>query len=93
MTALVTLGYLVTLIGNVWLLVAAFRTSALWGVLCLCVPFASLVFIIKYWDRAARPFFVTLGGAAVIVVAVLIGSRMLMNELEAPAEIVTETAE
>jgi hypothetical protein len=54
-----------SLIGTVMFIVAAFRVSLVWGLLVLFVPFAGLVFLIKYWPQAKRGFVISLAGSAV----------------------------
>lgn len=61
----------VSLVGTVMFVAAAFRISLLWGLLVLFVPFAGLVFLIKYWPHAKRGFVIGLAGSAVAVVAFL----------------------
>ncbi|MHB0968354.1 MAG: hypothetical protein ACYC7A_04260 [Thermoanaerobaculia bacterium] len=61
-------GYLISIVGGFMVLFAAFRESALWGLACIFIPFASLVFLIKFWDAGKRGFFVSLAGLAVCVV-------------------------
>lgn len=48
---------------SVWLVVVAFRRSALWGLLSLLVPFAAVAFAIKHWKEARKPFLVSVGAA------------------------------
>jgi hypothetical protein len=49
-------------IGSLWFLSVAFRFGVLWGLLCLFVPFAALIFLITHWDDAKRPFLLSLLG-------------------------------
>ena len=60
------IGWLVCAIGGIWSLVVAFRTSILWGLGCLFVPFVSLIFLILHWHDAKKPFGVELLGLAII---------------------------
>ena len=55
-TALTLIGYLVVFIGSIWLLITAFQVSVGWGLVCLFIPFASIVFVIMYWEDAKKPF-------------------------------------
>lgn len=55
--ALMVVGGLVSLAAFVWLLVIAFKESTVWGLVCLLIPFAMLVFVFKFWDEAKMPFF------------------------------------
>jgi hypothetical protein len=50
------LGMVALFVGEIWLLVVAFSDSVLWGFLVLCVPCAQLVFAIKNWPAARKPF-------------------------------------
>lgn len=61
-------GYLISIVGGFMVIFAAFRESALWGLACLFIPFASLVFLIKFWDAGKRGFFVSLAGLGVCVI-------------------------
>jgi hypothetical protein len=61
-------GYLISIVGGFMVVFAAFRESALWGLACLFIPFASLVFLIKFWDAGKRGFFVSLAGLGVCVI-------------------------
>jgi len=56
----------VLLIGSLWFLSAAFRVSALWGVACLLVPFASLAFLVTHWNEAKKPFLLWVAGAVLL---------------------------
>lgn len=60
---LMVVGSLGSLAAFVWLLVIAFRESTGWGLVCLFIPFAVLVFTVKFWDQAKLPFFGCLAGA------------------------------
>ena len=65
-------GSIVSLIGAIWFLIAAFRQSILWGLGCIFVPFVSLIFLIVHWRDAAKPFGVSLLGSIIIAVAAVI---------------------
>ncbi len=53
------LGLAIILIGGLGFLIAAFKTSILWGLGCLLFYPISLVFLILYWQDAKNPFFLT----------------------------------
>ncbi len=55
-------GVIALLIGGIWLLVVAFQQDVVWGLACLFIPFVSLIFLVKYWEKASRPFAVWGGG-------------------------------
>jgi hypothetical protein len=68
-TALVGLGALVSAVGGVMLLIAAFRVSVLWGLAVIFVPLAQLVFVITHWREAKKAFLVQVLGCALIPAA------------------------
>jgi hypothetical protein len=72
--ALFFIGAILGSAGGIWLIVTAFRESALWGLGVWLVPFVSLIFVVKYWDDAKRPFFLSLaGGGLMLLGAILSG--------------------
>jgi len=62
---LIIIGALLSLAGGIWFLVVAFRQSVVWGLVVIFVPFASLVFLVKYWQDAKASFFVQLIGTVI----------------------------
>ncbi len=65
--ALLSVGVIAAIIGNIMIVVEAFRESILWGICYLLVPFASLVFLFAHWSRAKSGFLVSLLGSLLIV--------------------------
>ncbi|WP_257227369.1 hypothetical protein [Acinetobacter sp. YH12070] len=57
------LGLAIILIGGLGFLIAAFKTSILWGLGCLLFYPISIVFLILYWQDARNPFFLQLIGS------------------------------
>lgn len=57
---LLVIGAIIALVFGIQLIIAAFRTSILWGLGYLFVPFVALIFIIVHWDVAKRPFLLSL---------------------------------
>ncbi len=54
------LGIVISAVGGIWFLVAAFKVSVLWGLLCLFVPLAQIVFLITHWKEVRKPFAICL---------------------------------
>lgn len=79
-TVLMAAGSIIAFVGGILFLIAAFRESILWGILCLCFSPVQIVFLIIHWQEAKKPFFIELLGIAISVVGVLIapdgGARM-----------------
>lgn len=57
---LMFVGPIVLLIGALMFYFAAFRASVVWGLVCLLLPPACLVFLIMHWGKAKRAFTVLL---------------------------------
>ena len=71
-TILFAVGSVIAFIGGILFLIAAFRESIIWGLLCLCFSPVSLVFLILHWQQAKKPFFVELVGFGLCMLAMLI---------------------
>ncbi len=63
----ILIGFVVSLIGSVMFLIAAFREGALWGLAVLFLPLAPLIFLVSYWDQAKKGFLIQLGGAGLLL--------------------------
>ena len=50
------IGFIIALIFGIQLLILAFRTSILWGLGYVFVPFVSLIFIALHWEQTKTPF-------------------------------------
>ncbi|MDD5349717.1 MAG: hypothetical protein PHQ12_05850 [Chthoniobacteraceae bacterium] len=64
---LLLLALLAVIIGNVMILVAAFRQSLLWGLATLFLPFAQVIFLLRHWEKSRCGFLLGLGGALLFV--------------------------
>ncbi|MDY6483190.1 hypothetical protein SKM54_12155 [Acinetobacter faecalis] len=59
---LMYLGFAIIIIGAIGFLIAAFKTSILWGLGCFLFYPISIVFLILHWQEAKNPFFLQLIG-------------------------------
>lgn len=66
MLLLVMVGWVFVALGGLWLVIKAFGTSAVWGLLCLLIPGATLVFAILNWSEVKTPFLIQLAGVILI---------------------------
>ncbi len=74
---LLVLGGVVSIVGGIMFLVVAFRAGVGWGLGCLFLSFpVSLIFLVKYWQESKKSFFIQLAGAALLIVAAVLGSQM-----------------
>ncbi len=67
-------GLVLSVVGGIIGIVQAFQESAVWGLLYWFVPFASLVFLVKFWSQREwlrKSFFMSLGGVALIGLSML----------------------
>jgi hypothetical protein len=71
MQALSILLPLISLVGFaafIWLVVVAFKRSAMWGVLVLLLsPITAIIFAIQNWQESKKPFLVYIGSTAATV--------------------------
>jgi len=70
--ALAGLAGIGMLIFGIQILILAFKTSVGWGLASLIIPFAILVFVIKYWDRAKTPFLRSLACLPVYLIGMVL---------------------
>ena len=49
-------GIIISLVFGIKLLILAFRTSILWGLGSIFIPFVGLVFVFTHWSEAKSPF-------------------------------------
>ena len=54
--------------GAIWTIVVAFLESVPWGLTVMILPGASLVFTVKFWQKARAPFLLQLGSVVVMFV-------------------------
>ena len=66
------IGVVIALIYGLQLLILAFRTSILWGLAYLFVPFVGLIFVIVHWDKAGSPFLKSLLAIPFYILGVLL---------------------
>lgn len=73
------LGFLALLVGQVWLIGAAFRTSVGWGVAMLVGTFVAdiitIMFCRQHWDTAKRPVCLKLGGVVLVLSGWFLSTR------------------
>ena len=67
---LLFVGFAVMAVGGLWLLVVAFQQSVGWGLACMFIPFVVIVFLVKFWDDAKKPFFIYLAGLVPYIIGI-----------------------
>ena len=76
------LGFGVTLLGSLLLLVGAFSESVGWGLAVMFLPFAGIVFIFSRWERARAAVICWLMG----IVLVFVGGQLSSNHSDSTKE-------
>lgn len=62
------LGLAICLIGGIGFLIAAFRTSILWGLAVLLISPVAIVYLIVHWQDAKEPFKIQLIGFVIMLI-------------------------
>ena len=69
-------GVMFSLVGNLWILGLAFKEDPWKGMLCLCLPIYTLIFIINNFEEAKIPFVLQLIGGTFIGISAAAGGPM-----------------
>jgi len=69
-TGVSIVGLVIVVIGTLWLLIVAFSENLSWGIACLIIPFATLVFACAHFRQAKWPFFVSIAGWVLVYAGV-----------------------
>lgn len=76
------LGWLLTMVGGVWIMIAAFRESIVWGLCVLLLPIVQPIFIFIHWGQCWRPLLISLFGMATAVAGFFAMPSLLLSEGE-----------
>ena len=63
------IGLGIFVLGGIAFLVAAFRTSVLWGFGCLFIAPVQIIYLVGHWDDAKKPFVIQIIGGAIMFVS------------------------
>ncbi|HEX7705324.1 MAG TPA: hypothetical protein VF701_02600 [Thermoanaerobaculia bacterium] len=77
---MLVLGALAALVGGILVLNAAFKTSLLWGLASLFIPFGAFVYVAKHWDQTRRGFTCWIAGFALVVLALIIAPAAAVTD-------------
>ena len=69
---LLVAGSVLSIIGSIWFLIVTFQESVLWGLGCMLIPFVSLFFLVAHWEDAASPFWLSVLGTLITLMAVFL---------------------
>ncbi len=65
-------GFVSIVVGSIWFYITAFQESLLTGLAVLFLPIVPIIFLILCWDRAKRPFLLSLLGIGVALLGVFV---------------------
>jgi hypothetical protein len=68
------LGCTIIILGNFWFTYLAFKVSALWGLAVFLIPFVSIMFLIRHWERAKWAWWFSLSGLLICFIQNVIKS-------------------
>ena len=71
-TVIFVFGVMVSGVGGISLIIAAFKKSLLCGAACLFLPLVWLAFAVAHWDEAKEPISVQLVGLGIVFLSALI---------------------
>ena len=71
LTVVIVLALLVFVISGLAMMVTAFRQSVLWGLAYVLVPFANLVFTVRYWSDVKTSFLINVASILAVFVALV----------------------
>ena len=74
-------GLLAMLVGGAMMLVAAFKESPWWGWGSLFVPFVSLIFVIKHWDKTKKAFAYSMLGVVLCVAGAVMAPESMQETI------------
>ena len=71
-SSLIIVGFIISLVFGLQLLIMAFKESVLWGLGYIFIPFVALVFVIIYWSETKKPFLLGLLGIPFIIIGIIL---------------------
>lgn len=79
---LLVVGLVVSLIGSVQFIIVAFREHIVWGIcILLGVPFAALIFVVKYWEESRKPFLLQITGLIIFFASAFAFSGEMLGQM------------
>lgn len=74
-------GIGIFIIGGIGLLIAAFRTSILWGATVLLIPPAAIFYLVSHWQNAKKSFKTQILGLLLILISIYLNGGIDMPTL------------
>ncbi|WP_009963606.1 hypothetical protein [Verrucomicrobium spinosum] len=77
---LIGIGFIISVIYGIKLLILAFQKSVLWGLGSIFIPFVGLVFVIMHWAEAKGPFLKSLLAIPFFIGGIALGAGSLPQQ-------------
>lgn len=71
---LMFVGWVVSAVGSIMVLIKAFQNSIVWGLCSLFIPFVIFVFVAQNWEETKKGFLISLLGFGIIVLGAIMGA-------------------
>jgi hypothetical protein len=71
--AFLVAGYGLCFLGGLWIIVLAWERDIVWGLACLLVPIAQLLFVALNWKQSKQAFFLWLAGFMAFFLSSVVG--------------------
>ena len=68
-TLFLFLGLGIFVLGGIAFLIAAFRTSIMWGLGCIFIAPVQIIYLFAHWDDAKNPFLIQVIGGVIMLIA------------------------
>jgi hypothetical protein len=87
---ILVMGWGMLIIGGIWFLVVAFQEGVLWGLACMVVPFANIIFFFTHFEESWKPAALYLAGCFVVFIGFFAFGFSAMEHLEDAWELTEE---
>jgi len=67
------MGWVLSFLGSLWIIVVAWQRSVLWGFGCFVLPALQLVYVGLHWKETKEGFFLLLAGFVLVIVGHALG--------------------
>lgn len=64
----------------IWMTIEVIKSGLLWALVYFFVPFGGIIWLVKHWERGARPFALSVLGAVLLVPAMLMTDGLAAGE-------------
>jgi len=72
--------YVIAMLSYIWLIVVGFKKHVLWGIGIIFIPFVFIIFPIMNWDRAKKPFLITMISSILMIALMFEPMMQVANE-------------